>query len=148
MPEMTPEEIFNQFMEQQQAAAERAKAAPQQPVQNPTTETGLPITPQEQAVLESMKTTQTVAPAAVSSHLPTCPQCGQLHPPVKAGEKCPMAGNKIESDTGQTVNVEQYLVTLRNIAVSQIEKKGIKDPNKLFQQLTVEMTKFLEDYTE
>ena len=108
----------------------------------------MPVTPHEQAALETIKTTTAVAPAAVSSHLPTCPQCGQLHPPVPDGKKCPMADNKIKTETGQTINVEQYLVTLRNIALSQIEKKGIKDPNKLFQQLTVEVTKFLEGYTE
>ena len=150
MPETTPEDLFNQFMEQQQRMAESQKinTAAKQPMAS--TAEGLPITPQEQAALETIRTNTAVAPAAVSSHLPTCPQCGQLHPPVPDGKKCPMAKDKFVDDKGQEVEVDvnKYLTNFKNIVVSQIESKGIKDPNKLFKHLTVEMMKVLEAYKE
>ena len=148
MPETTPEELFNQFMEQQQRMSESAKIDTSQPMVS--TAEGLPITPQEQAALETIKTTNAIAPAAVSSHLPTCPQCGQLHPQVPDGKKCPMAKDKFVNDKGQEVEVDinKYLTNLKNIVVSQIELKGLKDPNKLFKYLTVELMKVLELYKE
>jgi hypothetical protein len=146
MPEMTPEELFNQFMEQQNMAQIKGQGQPMV-----SSESGLPITPQEQAALQTIKnTTVAPAPASVSSHLPTCPQCGQLHPPVAEGTKCPMAKDKFVDATGNEVDVDvnKYLTNLKNIVVSQIESKGIKDPNKLFQQLTVSVMKFLEGYND
>ena len=148
MPETTPEDLFNQFMEQQQRMSENTKINTGKPMV--TTEEGLPVTPQEQAALETIKTTSTVAPAAVSSFLPTCPQCGQLHPPIPDGKKCPMAKDKFKDDKGEEIEVDinKYLTNLKNIVVSQIEMKGIKDPNKLFKHLTVELMKVLEAYNE
>jgi len=81
-----------------------------------------------------------------------CPQCNMIHPPLKPGETCPNAQVKI--DTGalnkesRDVDINKYLVTLRNILVSQIEQKEIKDAQKLFQNITIEVTKFLEGYSE
>lgn len=81
-----------------------------------------------------------------------CPQCNMMHPPLKPGEVCPNA--KVKIDTGalnkesRDVDINKYLVTLRNILVSQIEQKKIKDIEKLFQNITIEITKFLEGYNE
>ena len=45
-------------------------------------------------------------------------------------------------------DITKLIVDLRNIAISQIESKGIKDGNKLFKYLTVEFMKSLEAYKE
>ena len=79
-----------------------------------------------------------------------CPQCNMLHPPLKPGEKCPNAKIVIKSDSkeGRDIDVNKYLVVLKNILVSQIEQKEIKDVQKLFQNITIEITKFLEGYNK
>ena len=152
MPEMTPEELFNAWTLQNQKLEEQQKSAMLQKGRPMvSTETGLPITPKEQAVLQTIKNAPAaMPPTPVVSHLPSCPQCGQLHPPVPAGSKCPMAKDKFVDDTGKEVDVDvnKYLTNMKNIIVSQIQSKGIKDPNKLFKQLTVSMMKFLEGYSE
>ena len=154
MPETTPEELFNQWTLQQEKLKEQQNMANAQGGNQPmvSSESGLPITPQEQAALQTINssTVTAAAPAPVSSHLPTCDQCGQLHPPVAAGAKCPMAKDKFVDDTGNEVDVDvnKYLTNMKNIIVSQIQSKGIKDPNKLFKQLTVSVMKFLEGYSE
>lgn len=76
---------------------------------------------------------------------PICPQCGLLHPPVEPGKKCPNAPIQVgEKKVGTT----KFLVDLKNICASQIEKKNIKDVEKMFKKLTIEITKFLEGYEE
>lgn len=81
-----------------------------------------------------------------------CPQCNMMHPPLRPGEVCPNANVKI--DTGalnkeaRNIDINKYLVTLRNILVSQIEQKKIQNIEKLFQNITIEITKFLEGYNE
>lgn len=76
---------------------------------------------------------------------PVCPDCGLIHPPIKPGEKC--LGAPIQ--TGEKkIDTTKFFADLRNICVSQIEKKGIKDVERLFKNLTIEITKFLEGYEE
>lgn len=81
-----------------------------------------------------------------------CPQCNMMHPPLRPGETCPNANVKINTGAlnkeARDVDINKYLVTLRNILVSQIEQKKIKDIEKLFQNITIEITKFLEGYNE
>jgi hypothetical protein len=78
-----------------------------------------------------------------------CPQCGIIHPPLRPGEKCPMADVKVQTkSTAKSYNVNEYLVTLRNILISQIEKNNIEDVDKLFKNIIVEITKYLEEYKE
>lgn len=79
-----------------------------------------------------------------------CPQCGMIHPPLRPGERCPNAGAKTKSADGteKVVDVNKYLMTLRNILMSQIDSKGIKDVDKLFKNITLEITKYLEGYKE
>lgn len=79
----------------------------------------------------------------------TCPQCGMAHPPIPNGQKCPNAANKIKDQkTNTTIDVNQYLNTLQIILISQIEKKKIKDIKKMYTNITIELTKFLEEYEE
>ena len=76
---------------------------------------------------------------------PVCPQCGLLHPPVRPDEKCPNAPIQIGE---KKVDTTKFLIDLKNICTSQIEKKNIKDIEKMFKSLIVEITKFLENYKE
>jgi len=76
---------------------------------------------------------------------PVCPQCGLLHPPIRSGTECPNAPIQIGE---KRVDTAKFLVDLKNICSSQIEKKNIKDVEKMFKKLTMEVTKFLESYEE
>ena len=80
----------------------------------------------------------------------TCQQCDMMHPPLQSGEKCPnaMAKSLREESDDPTLDVNKYLTTLQTILMSQISKKKIKDIKKFYQNITIEMTKFLEEYTE
>ncbi len=80
----------------------------------------------------------------------TCSQCNMVHPPLRPGEKCPNAVAKALTQEGDdiSVDVNKYLVNLQNILMSQIDAKKIKDIKKLFGNITIEVTKFLESYTE
>ena len=79
-----------------------------------------------------------------------CKQCGFSHPPIPDGSICPNAGVVVETAGGvkKELNIEQYLVTLKNIIVSQISMKKIQEPDKLFKNITIEVTKYLETYIE
>jgi len=79
-----------------------------------------------------------------------CPQCNMVHPPLKVGEKCPNAVVKSMTSESEEVivDVNKYLVALQNILMSKIDEQKIKDVNKLFQNITLEITKFLEGYKE
>jgi hypothetical protein len=87
-------------------------------------------------------------PATVSAAEGACPQCGTIHPPVRG--KCPMAKVKVKTNTGEEkeVDVNKFLAQLKNIIVSQAEQKKIQDVEKLFKNIIVEVTKYLEGYSE
>ena len=78
-----------------------------------------------------------------------CPQCGTIHPPLPPGAKCPMTPVKVGNGKEEkTIDVNKFLVDLKNIIISQAESKGVKDYEKLFKNIIVETTKFLEGYKE
>ena len=79
-----------------------------------------------------------------------CPQCGTIHPPIPPGAKCPMASIKVKADDGteKNVDVNKFLADLKNIIISQSDIKKIKDVEKLFKNIIVEVTKYLESYKE
>jgi hypothetical protein len=83
------------------------------------------------------------APAASGG---TCPQCGLMHPPVQPGEKCPMAPIVTQNDT--VVDPTNFLTKMKLIISNQLEQKGVKDPEKFFQHLTVELLKARENFKE
>lgn len=105
----------------------------------------------------------------------TCPQCGFSHPPVKPGEQCPLAVNKTTiqqhntpqnkpqtvqqpqiqqpsqpfiPQTLQMMDINKFLVDLRNIILSQTSIKKIKDPQKLFKNIIIEVAKALENHKD
>lgn len=158
---LTPEEMFNQMMEEQ-AKIQNARMSPQPPAmptdQSSIMPTGRPGEPpildsNQQKVLNELNSRPAVAgprPNAVSSTLPKCSDCGMFHPPLRPGEKCGNAPVHMQGAGGMDVDmvINKYLVSLKNITVSQIQLKKIKDINKLLQYLTLEMTKILEGYNE
>jgi|YelNatPaOPRAMG01_1025707.scaffolds.fasta_scaffold300628_2 hypothetical protein len=76
-----------------------------------------------------------------------CPQCGFIHPPVTG--KCPMAKEVKEGETSkQDIDFDPFLRSIKSILISQCSKKNIKKFEKLLAGLTVEITKFLENYKE
>jgi hypothetical protein len=79
-----------------------------------------------------------------------CPQCGTIHPPLREGEQCPNKKIVIKSkDQDEKVfDPNKFLVDMRNIIISQVEARGIKNVDYMFKQLTVELTKFLESYED
>ena len=90
------------------------------------------------------------APKTLSSAEGACPQCGTIHPPIPPGQKCPMANVKVKDETGEEkiVDVNKFMAQLKNIIVSQSEQRGVKDVEKLFKNIIVEVTKYLEGYKE
>lgn len=61
-----------------------------------------------------------------------------------------MASIKVKADDGteKTVDVNKFLADLKNIIISQSDIKKIKDVEKLFKNIIVEVTKYLESYKE
>jgi len=127
------------------------------------------VTPEQQAVLRQVEA-NTVAnnPGVVVNpqHAPTtappvystpagvsqpvtrdvCPQCNTIHPPIRSGELCPNAKMNLPSIKDEEIG--DFLVSMRNIIISQVEKKQVKNVKKLFQQSIVVLAKFLEEYKE
>jgi len=99
-----------------------------------------------QAILSQVKPSDPPVPA--QGAFAECPQCGVMHPPVPAGKKCPNAKIEVKEAGIKDEHVNRFLAQLRDITISQIQSKGIKHGNKLFQHLTVELTKILEGYSE
>lgn len=78
-----------------------------------------------------------------------CPQCGLMHPPVAGGGKCPLAPVKVkDGDKERIIDVNKFLGEMKNIILSQAEKREIKDIEKLFKNIIVEITKYIEGYNE
>lgn len=75
-----------------------------------------------------------------------CPQCGLLHPPLQEGQICPMAKQK--TDSGEEIELTQFFADLRNILISQIKTKKIKDPKRLMRYILVGTTKLIERYKD
>ena len=85
-------------------------------------------------------------PSEINASFARCEQCGTMHPPVEKGKRCPVA--PIKDEKGQEIDLNSFFAQLKNICMSQIQQKGIKDTKKLFQFVTVELTKILENYNE
>jgi hypothetical protein len=112
------------------------------------------VNPQPDPVVHTAPAVTSANVAATPAYIPAtgevsdnvCPECGTMHPPVAAGEKCPNAKMNLESITDEEIGM--FLSSMKNIIISQSEKNQIKDVKKLFQQSTVALAKFLEEYKE
>jgi len=76
----------------------------------------------------------------------SCPECGLMHPPIAPGLKCPLAKDKTSS--GELIDSSDFLVQMKNIVVSKIQSKNIKNPKKVFALVIIETIKFLDQYKE
>lgn len=77
-----------------------------------------------------------------------CPQCNTIHPPVKMGEKCPNAVDDLKEKGMDEASINKFIVDLKNIITSQMDKKDIQDAKKFFQHATIELMRILEEYNE
>lgn len=75
-----------------------------------------------------------------------CAECGLHHPPLPLNQKCPMS--KPKDSGGKEIQTNEFIVQLKNIVISQVQKKQIKDHKKLFSHVLIELTKYLEAYKE
>ena len=90
----------------------------------------------------------------LSASQPKCSQCGNFHPPIPTGQLCPMAKVKIPNKDGEDddktteIDLTTFFSSLKNICYSQIQSKNIKDIDKLFNNVIVNITQYLENYNE
>ena len=75
-----------------------------------------------------------------------CSDCGYSHPPITDGKRCPMAKDK--SPAGEVIDFTGFNSSIRNILISQIQKKNIKDSKKFLGNIIVEILKIVEVYKE
>ena len=76
-----------------------------------------------------------------------CSQCKMMHPPIAPGQTCPMAA--VENVSGiNDIEVHKFLNNMKNILISQMQKRNLKDGKKFFQYAIIELTKSLEKYSE
>ena len=105
-------------------------------------------TPIYKARIQPQMSPNPAAPSVAQSS-DACPQCGSLHPPLPPGTKCPMAKVKvINNGVEKVVDVNKFLANLKDIILSQCDKRKITDIEKLFKNIIVEIMKYLEGYKE
>lgn len=75
-----------------------------------------------------------------------CNECGFSHPPLRSGEKCPMAKDK--TPTGDVIDYNSFFASLKNILTSQIQQRNIKDSKKFLGHILLQITKFSEEFSE
>lgn len=133
MDENSPEAQFNKMMEQM---AKQQQMPPGIKRRGPTLD--------EQKVLNTIQTgtpVNTIAPAQG-----TCPECGMIHPPVQPGKKCPNA--KVQVEAIPEVALNEFVIKVRDILVSQVEQKNVKDFKKFSGGMIIEVMKYCEGYKE
>lgn len=153
MDDMKNEEDFNRYMDNWK---EQQNKMPQgQPGQTPGQEAPQGTGDfQSNAIVQSLQQ-QTIDPTknAIRPSQGECPQCNTFHPPLGPGESCPMAGEAGATIGEQTpvmsdMDINKYLVNLKNLLIAHVKTKEIKDINKLFQQVTLKIAEYLEGYKE
>ena len=75
----------------------------------------------------------------------TCPQCGFFHPPVKPGEKCSLAKDKVGE---KEIDLNAFFTKLKPILIATIKNKKIEKVDKLFNTVALSLQKILEEYKE
>ena len=77
-----------------------------------------------------------------------CPYCGTIHPPLKPGQKCPIAQEKeqLKETRLSEEKVNKFVQDLKNIIITNLSKMKIESAEKVLQEITIEITKFLEKY--
>lgn len=97
---------------------------------------------------------------------PQCDKCGFYHP-ILAGGRCPIKEplpedqvhdkppTPVQSNKVPVYNTKEggihfdpLFKPLRDIIISQVENKGIKDTKKLFQFIIIKLVNIIDDYKE
>lgn len=102
-------------------------------------------------VLKTPQNIQNINPTRPTNQVEldnVCPECGTIHPPLKPGQKCPIAQNKQQlKETGLSEEkVSQFVQDLKNIIIANLSKIETESAEKVLQEITIEVTKFLEKY--
>lgn len=84
-------------------------------------------------------------PGGAAPTFTSCTQCGFFHPPIKPGEKCSLAKDKVGD---KEIDLNAFFTRLKPILLSSIQKKQIKDLNKLYITIILSLQKILDDYKE
>ena len=87
-----------------------------------------------------------VPPVNLRAAMPLCPECGMFHPPLRQGESCP--NKPAVNKDGKVIPFESFFSKLKIICKSQIDKKNVKDPEKLLNKVILVVTKELEKFKE
>jgi type VI protein secretion system component Hcp len=92
---------------------------------------------------------------SIITNIPTglqlCKECNTIHPPLPPNERCPNAGLPQKDQKRFNIsddNINRYITNLKNIIISNLSKKNIKDGSKFFQHIIINITKIIEDYNE
>jgi hypothetical protein len=83
----------------------------------------------------------------INTTFPFCSQCQTYHPQLPLGSKCPNVKTVISEDNIE-IDTSKIIVQLRDIFISQIHIKKIKNINKFFSYIVLEITKIIEKYQE
>lgn len=114
--------------------------------QNPENESNVQLPRMNKKILSQ---SQPISQSATSG-INVCPFCKMIHPPLRPGERCPNAGlgedQKRFNITDETIN--KFIINLKNIIISNLTSKNIKDGTKFFQHAIIELTRIIEQYKE
>ena len=72
-----------------------------------------------------------------------CNQCGHLHPPLPAGQVCPMAKPKESA-----ADTSSFIVQANSLIATALRDKNIKDPRKFFGAVIMNIKSFVDNYEE
>lgn len=75
-----------------------------------------------------------------------CGQCGLYHPPIRPGERCPMAKEKAAD--GTEIDLNKFFLNMKNIMIANIKKNDIKNIDKFTGHVIVNLNKIIETYKE
>jgi hypothetical protein len=141
MEEITDEEMFNKYMEEQKARTLITQPVPESN-QSPLGVPGQPptLTIEEQNTLTSIQNQPAPSTNSIKPSQGECPECGMFHPPT-GGKPCPNASVTNTTEKIDDAKVNTYLVQWRNIILSHIQKLGIKEWEKVFQEGTMMFAK-------
>jgi hypothetical protein len=81
---------------------------------------------------------------AIQTTFGACPQCGIMHPPLRQGERCPLA--TVKTKEGKVIDFEKFLADLKIMLISQFEIRKVTNHEDVFKKIKMEVMKILEGY--
>jgi len=96
--------------------------------------------------MEDLSIQKPITPA-LSTTQPQCTQCGNIHPPIPSGQRCPLMTD-VETADGKKADLSTFLAMFKTVLESQIPQRGIKDVETFLKKLIINLTQFCEGYKE